>query len=306
MPASRSRTQNWKRSLQQIHERGGALEITLPRYIADNGDLLPDNNRKTPADIIWRVRILGLRDDAIIVEQPSVLGQTIKLDDGIEIAGIITVGQNRWMFVSQVEAREPVTLAGKREVTALRVTMPDEVERCQRRQFYRVSTVGVQLAGVTCYPLLDPITAPPAEALSRQEIIRRLDTPVAGRIDASLDEAMLPVVGPEFPASLMNVGGGGVGLLVEPEHRSALEAARMLWLRIDLTPEVPAPLGVSARLRHTHIDSAQRVYAGVSFEFGLHPEHQQFVVDQICRYVALVQREQLARARKQGQPSTGT
>jgi hypothetical protein len=93
----------------------------------------------------------------------------------------------------------------------------------------------------------------------------------------------------------MNVGGGGVGLIVTPPDRAAFESYRSFWLRIPLEPYVPAPISVSARLRHTHIDSSQRLYAGLQFDFSFNPPHQKFVVDQVCRYVAQVQREQLAR-----------
>ncbi|MEM1422863.1 MAG: hypothetical protein AAGH64_02560 [Planctomycetota bacterium] len=301
MPASRSRTSNWRRSLDQIHERGGCLEITLSRYLGGddaNMGALAEGEGGT-RDIVWRVRILSLSDDEIVLEEPMVLGRKIDIEAGAELACIICVGQNRWMFRSEMTGAIPVKLGGARPVTGLRVPMPQTVERCQRREFYRVKTVGVNLPDVACYPMQDPGTAVAAEAANRQEFVRRIDTPIAGRIASEdLDDASLPEVGPPFVAKMMNVGGGGVGLIVRPEDHAILESARFLWLRIDLQPDLPAPLCVCARSRHTHIDSTQSVYAGLSFEFGSRMDHKEFVIDQICKYVAQVQRDQLSRQRQ--------
>ena len=87
----------------------------------------------------------------------------------------------------------------------------------------------------------------------------------------------------------MNVGGGGVGLIIEKSDASALEQARVFWLRLDLQPHIPALVGLTARLAHTHIDSEQNTYAGLAFEFAHHPQHREFVVHQFTSYVDAVQ-----------------
>lgn len=291
MPASRSRTENWRRSLQNLRDRNGALEITLPR----NFDRARNHNNEDPCDLIWRVRILDLSANEIVVEEPMVLGQLIPIQDGREIVAIIAVGQNRWMFRTRILGHVPFRLNTANEITALRLVLPEHVERCQRRNFYRVSTVGLTLPRVESYPLLDPASAVDAEIANRLEIEHLIDTPVAGRIGPAPENPISPNVGPLIPTTLMNIGGGGVGLIVTPADRAAFESHRTFWLRIPLEPYIPAPISVTSRLRHTHIDSSQRLYAGLQFDFSFNPPHQKFVVDQVCRYVAQLQREQLAR-----------
>ena len=295
MPATRSRTENWRRSLETLHERAGAIEITLPRAFGD-GKALSEPGPDAPKDLIWRVRVLSLSESEIVVEEPVVLGRAVELVDGLDLVGIISIGQNRWMFRTRLIGRSTSALNRGGTVSALRIEMPTDVERCQRRNFYRVSTIGLNLPHVDVYPMTDPTSAIAAEAANRAEILRMIDSDVAARIEP-IDEAkaLLPSVGPSFQATLMNIGGGGAGLLVTPDERGAFEASRVLWLRIGLRPHVPAPLGVTARVRHTHIDSSQRLYAGMSFDFGHNPAHRGFVVEQICRYVAAVQRESVAR-----------
>jgi hypothetical protein len=77
-----------------------------------------------------------------------------------------------------------------------------------------------------------------------------------------------------------------LGLIVPPGEASGLDRARFLWMRVDLRPDAPAPIAMTGRLVHTHIDSAQNVHAGLAFEFGFHAAHREFVVEQISAVVA--------------------
>ncbi len=297
MPAIRSRTDHWRDSIRQIYERNGAIEITLPRLFA-NGDPSGAENQRGQ-NLIWRVRIVGLSDNEILVEQPSALGHTIKLEDEIALVAIMAIGQNRWMFHTKNIGRTPVRLNDKREVLALRLSMPDKVERCQRRSFYRISTAGLILPKVQCWPVLDPQTIVVAETASQTRIQMFEESAIVASLVNSDEQLVTPEVGPCREARLVNVGGGGAGLIFTPEESVGLDDHRLWWLAINLEPFVPAPLGVTTRLAHTHIDSEQRTYAGMSFEFSHNPLHRKFVADRICRYVNLVQREQLKRRAEQ-------
>jgi hypothetical protein len=288
MPAVRSRTDNWRRSLEQIHERNGALEITLPREV--NGD----DEDGAWQNLVWRVRILGLTADEIIVERPSALGVPMTLNEGVRLVAVMPIGQNRWMFQTQMLGAVSTTINRKQSVEGIRLRMPRTVERCQRRNFYRISTTGLSVPNVTCRAMLDLASAPAAEYANRTRIQMMLDGELAGVIEDG-EQLMLPEVGPPFPAKLINVGGGGAGLLVEAEDAPGLRSHAHFWVQIDLTPMVAAPIGLVGRLAHTHIDSQQRVYAGFAFEFNHEQTHRKFVTDLLCKYVNDLQRRQLRR-----------
>ena len=288
---SRSRTENWRQSLHQLHERNGALEITLPRYY-DGG--APETGADS-SDLIWRVRIFGVSDTELLIEEPSVLGRTIELETGASLVAIICIGQNRWMFRTTVLGKQATAISDRVQATCVRISMPETVERCQRRNFYRVSTVGLTLPQAQAYPLLNIASAAAAEDASRAEVISAQNPAIAGRIGPQPEPATPVDVGPPVSTLLVNLGGGGTGLMVSPEDRGTFEAHSLFWLRVRLCAQPPVHLGVVARVRHRHIDSSQRLYAGMQFEFAHKAEHEAFVVDQICRYVAAIQREQLAR-----------
>ncbi len=271
MPANRSRTERWRDCLQQICERGGGLEFAI-----DQGDS-PDRK-----DLVWRVHVYRLDADTILVEHPGSMGCAFPVPQGTPLIGIMAVGQNRWMFRSKVIAVETVpTRTGPRR--ALRIKSPDTVERCIRRHSERTSTLGLSLPLVDCWPLLDPRSATAFEIANRVQISDLLAG--GGQAKPVDDPAAMPEVGPKFQARLANIGGGGVGLVVPRQDHATLDSVHPYFLRVDLRPAVPAPLLLTARVAHTHIDSQQNTYAGLAFDFSLNAEHRDFVVGQIARYV---------------------
>jgi len=316
MPATRQRTENWRKCLWQVYERGGALEISLsdqphetasPRERADNESSHPSSGDGV-ANLIWRVKILGLNDREILVESPTALGTAMDLDDGIELIGAIVIGQNRWMFGTKILGHVQHKAGPHKMITALRLQMPLRVERCGRRNFYRVSMAELTLPRVRCWSLIDPASAAVAERANEEQVLAMLERargPIESNdpngpssdAEAMFNEHMaLPEVGPPFDATLANIGGGGIGLIVEPDAASSLTSSRLFWLQFALPPEIPAPLAATAKLVHTHIDSAQRTYAGLAFDFSRNRTHESFIVNQLTRYVELRQRAQTRRA----------
>jgi len=277
MPASRSRTDRWKDSLWRIYERGGGLEFTIER---------PENSPQESKDLIWRVHVLNLTEQEITIEQPGAMGMPFQIQDGTPLIGILAVGQNKWMFHTTVLGHTRVKTRNG-EVPALRVKMPEKVERCLRRNFDRISTAQVNMPSVECWRLLHPQSAVPFEVANQVQVHDLLESKeTAGATD---EPAALPEVGPKFNAVLSNVGGGGVGLIVDKEFRSSIDSGKVFWMRLDLRPVVPAPLVLTARLAHTHIDSQQNTYAGFAFDFTINSRHKSFVVGQIARYIQAMQ-----------------
>jgi hypothetical protein len=291
VPANRSRTERWRECLRQIHERDGGLEISIPSLpSALDPATTPKIVAQRAGDLIWRVRVVALSETEILVESPAAAGTTIELDSGLGVVAVMSIGQNRWMFITQTLGYT-TTNVGSRTVRVLRLAMPEHVERCQRRNFYRVSTTELTLPSVEVWPILDPTTVGPAEVANRSEIAALLDQPAAAT-GSTAEPVVLPEVGPKFSGHLMNIGGGGAGLLIAPSDAPGIDCARYFWLRVDLRPEIPAPLAITARLAHTHIDSAQNLYAGMAFEWSFNASHREFVVEQIRRYVTAAQKSQ--------------
>lgn len=275
MPANRSRTERWKECLADIAQRGGGIELSI-----DRGQSITDQPRP---DLVWRVRLTSVNDVELVAEHPTSLHKAVDLPAGTMLIGAMTIGQNRWMFRTRVLGP---TLGQSRGPAMLRLSAPDHVERCSRRSFYRVPLGSVELPQVEIWPLLDPLSAVAAEVADRaavHDIENATQAPAAG-----LGGPVLPDVGPRFLGHLANLGGGGAGLLIDRHDCGPLDCSKHLWLRIDLRPELAAPVGLVAKVAHTHADSSGRIYAGVAFEFGFSQGHKEFVAEQIHRYVSAV------------------
>lgn len=289
MPANRSRTLHWRRCLDQIHERNGAIEIAIDRDF---------DERNPSSHLLWRVRVLALKDNEIVLEQPCALGELIALRAGISLVAVMSIGQNRWIFRTNHLGLTQFQLNATRAVPAVRLAMPETVERCQRRNYYRVGTAALNLPKVEIWPLLDPKSVVLAERANELQVERDQnsaanhsadDQPLLTRTD------FLPEVGPKFEARLVNLGGGGMGLSVDPGHGQALMRHKLFWMRFALPPELPSWFCASAKLVHVHAQSDQSLYAGLSFDFSFNAGHQRFLIDQICRYIAIQQRAMLQR-----------
>jgi hypothetical protein len=278
MPAYRSRSERWREMLSQIAHRGGSLELSIAQ---------PQGAAAAP-DLVWRVRLMSLAPGAMLVEQPCAAGRVLGVAPGTPVTGMIVVGQNRWAFSSRVLAEGPGAFAGR---CGLRIEMPERVERCTRRNFERADIAGLRTPMVECWPLLDPASVIPAEVANRALVVdaERTGEVAAGDAPAAEAALVLPEVGPRFHARLANIGGGGMGLIVPREGAAAMDRSRLVWLRVDLRPIVRAPLGITAKIAHTHLDSAQNLYVGLAFEFSFHPAHRDFVVAQMERFVKTLQ-----------------
>jgi hypothetical protein len=272
MPANRSRTDRWRQSLEKIRSRGGGLEFTVNN----------ENNTPDKKNLVWRVRLLDYDDNTLTLEHPGAMGLSFHIQDDTPLIGILSVGQNRWMF--HTKSIKCITEKTSRGVfKKLQVRMPEKVERCMRRNFDRTSTARVDLPTVNAWPLLNHASAAPIEIANRLMIQQLRQEEKTTSED--FDPLMLPEVGPRFEAKLANIGGGGVGLIVDKENRAALDTIHLYWLSINLIPAVPAPLVMVARMAHTHIDSQQNTYAGLAFDFSQSTDHKNFVIAQIDRFI---------------------
>ncbi len=286
MPAFRSRTLHWRRSLDQLAGRGGTLEIALaPAGAADS-----DAEGAVPADLVWKLRIHRLTDSWVDLEAPELLHRVVPMPAGVTVFGAIVVGPNRWLFRTEcLGPGGPAAIAG-RPIRTIRIAMPQDVSRT-RRTHLRVEAASLALPQVRIWPLLDKDSVRP---------MQRLLAIAAEQIDAGEriesrewdSESVRPTLGPEFSATLMNLGGGGAGLRVAPEFAGLLARHQRFWIELDLRPESILPLCATARIAHTHLEAGGATYAGIAFDFTADAEHSGLVARQVLGAIATRQSRQ--------------
>jgi hypothetical protein len=285
LPANRSRTENWKSSLEQIAMRAGCLELAIRRSGEPGGTAGGPASEDQPPDLLWRVRLLKVGDE-LVVERPAAAGKAVSFGVGTLLTVSMNIGQNRWLFATAV---------ARADERNLWLSAPTAVERCSRREFTRASTTSVRLPAVQCWPLKDPMTTAGFEAAFRT--VQSVDAGLwPAAVPTNPPIFAMPELGPGFAARLLNISGGGVGLLVPGASSALLDSAPFLWLQVDLRPELHAPLAVTARRAHQHMDASGNISVGLAFEFACHPEHQTFVNHTLANYVAKLMETGAARA----------
>ncbi len=266
--------------MQQVFERGGTLEIAVARADAIDSPTVDPMETAGSADLVWRLKIVSMGEDSLLVEAPVALGATMPVHDGVGLVGAITIGQNRWKFRSRKISNE---LPDGARGLCMRIELPERVERCLRR-FVRMQTQHAASGSVRVWPLLDPKTVVGAEQANEAAFkasVEGVAIPVAS--------PPMPRVGPGFTATLMNIGGGGVGLRVEPSDAAAFGHHRIFWLEVPLGPGQGVPIAATGKVVHTHLDSSQRTYVGISFDFTFNLPHQAIVIEQIHRAMQAAQ-----------------
>jgi len=280
--------------------RGGSIELAVARPLsvsANGSENSDDSVDAVSGDLLVRCRVLEVGESNIRVEAPMTLGCTIEVPAGVDLVAMMAIGQNRWLFRTSCLKWMPVGLGGHPE---MRLAIPDRVERCQRRRDYRVETASLDLPEVQLWPLLDPASVILAERLIAADFMRELDSngmdysPTAA-LRGPCEEEVMPEVGPGFPAQLVNLGGGGVGLTVDESSVGSLGRQSLYWMQFGLPPMVMTPVCATARLVHSHMQSDRRTYAGMTFDFSSNPAHKRIVVNQIVRAIACQQKMQMAR-----------
>lgn len=283
MSAHRSKAIEWRRSLEQIRHRDGIVEIAIAHGAAGQGLAFDSDVNPSVANLVWRLRIREVGPDEFAVERPSSNGRPIDIPRGTALIGAVTFEKDRWMFRSRVLGIWTPLTGFSASNRGIRIAMPHQVERCLRRAT-RITVAGMRLPKIEMWPLLDPSTALSCERAYETALQRVKE----GSAPIAPSDEVLPKVGAGFQATLVNIGSGGLGVLVEPEDAVALSYHRLFWVRFGLGAVMPIPIAVSARIVHTHIDAAHRVFAGVSFNFDLNPAYQSVVGDQIIQVIGKI------------------
>ena len=278
MPANRLRTTSWRKYLQQLCDRNGSLQIT----IAPSG--------RVPKAFLWNVVLVDLTSSEIIVEAPTTVGEPILFDLGLRLLGIMSIGQNRWMFRTRSLGITAKKNRGKTSYL-LKLSMPLKVERCQRRRDYRISTDTLELPEATLWPLLDPRSALLPEQVCKANFNAYLKTNKVIKFKESL-----PIVGPPSVGIISNIGGGGIGLQINGSGGFGIGKYKFYWLQFQLGISNSPPLGVNAKLMHHHLEAGDTIYAGMMFDFSFNPSHRKFIGQQISNAIAMQQRVQLKMA----------
>lgn len=267
---------DWPQRLRDLVDRNATLELT-------------PSDTDGPA-VTWKLRLLGLDEQALVVEKPATAGDAVKLSPRMLLSGAVVDGTQRWTFDTQLIEQTLFDLNATNRIPALRLARPARAKGGQRRQSFRVGLHPDDAPDVKLWRLLDLASCLPAERHNDAQLRRR-----GGKITA-LTTADRPQLGPAFDATVVDLSAGGVALLLPRDIESILGDAAFFWLQLAL-PDGDVPLlGVIRPAQWRKEPAAPgRVRVGFCFTFDHNPEHAAVFGDQMSRLAAHYQRLMLQR-----------
>jgi hypothetical protein len=281
---------HWPHLLRSACQRNAAVDLVPLESLADEPMLIErsDNHFEATERPTWRVRMLSLERDALIVERPRIAGAPVSIAPGTMVEGVITDGSRRWSFISRVIDQVRQSLNGEQVVAGVRLSIPTRVQESQRRDYYRVSVAGIDLPPVKMSVLHD------SDAVLAYQKYNRLIHRLAGRTSGmKVVVPALPATGEAMTATAIDVSGGGLCLAAESSAEAMLVALPQLWVEFNV-PGAFGPIFSSARPAHWHHDG-RRLVVGLCFNFDRDRDHADFIGDIVCRFAAEQQRKLLRK-----------
>ncbi|MEX0886193.1 MAG: PilZ domain-containing protein [Phycisphaeraceae bacterium] len=205
------------------------------------------------------VRLLRIEDSGrLILERPSGSAAAAWVHPRALVELRVYNGDTRWSAVARVREAFAFPIREHITVRAIRLDPPDQITSEQRRSHYRVDTSKLDLPSVII-TLLSETKQPPAAK-----------------------------------AQLMNLSGGGFGLLLDPRHQAARQVLRgrdyQCSIRVPVRDE---PLSVHARLIHVYPQPGSKIYLGFACRHATTT-----AAEELTRVATELQREILRRRRK--------
>jgi len=288
---------NWYEALLALVERDGVIDLTrmapspaddtsvdVPLRLVEGDDEVDDETAR------WRVRVLGIEGDHLVVERPMIGGRLVTLDPGERVEALLIDGNRRWAFTSTVVQQMPHPLNDRQTVQALRLAWPQEVRDAQRREHFRV-----HVAGAVGEPVRLSVLNDLCSSVAYQRYNRAIHRPTPGASEP-IAPPPPPMLGPTFEATLINVSGGGICCRLGAGARPYVNAGTRWWVRLHVPPHEP-PIYAVAQAAHLHRADRDHIEVGFAFTFAHDPAHERFVNDALCRAAAHLQRLTLKRQR---------
>ena len=256
--------QAWRDTLHNLQQRNAAVEVSCVTAQENDDQLTP----------IYRLRLLAFNNEAGVM--------TLQMPSGTEafrnlvkeqIVKVLAIDSaQRWELTSVIAETVNFNLNEQQSVPAIILSPPMEVNSAQRRDCFRVS--------------LNTTETHPDRAVGPVMFSRYSPDALEQPKDAS----------ELFEGRIRNLGGGGMGVVVEASRSRKINVQDLYLSQIKL-PTHDVSLRIPVRVVHVEpLDDSRHVYLGLRFEY----ENQtscgrcEAVIGRFC---AEIQRYQIQRGR---------
>ena len=292
--------QDWRQLLVTLERRGGAVRIS--------GTSEENPGAFGPG---YQTRLLGVDSLGLVFQLPGRPGAVKYFRPGSVTEVLVADENQHWQFVSVVQGLVSYRLNARTEVQAVRIDDPYEVHRVQRREYYRVACAGSNVAPVLVEPLVvdvpgAPGTGPrverskapggPAHAAIATVPGRQIAAWRPGHHTVTLRAGERVDRRQGFQAKLINIGGGGMGLLAPPESIEVINSTDRFQCTLAL-PMLDDPLVLVVHCVHRKPIPNGTHVLGMRLQIDDRWE-ERWCADQLMKCSAWLQRQHLRRRRR--------
>lgn len=247
--------------LDSLVKRDGSVEITP---ILGKDDQIPPTAR---------VRLLARTGKGMVIDRPLGQAFTRHMVEGTRLHVLVADGPDRWEFHTTVLGTIQYRLNDATEVPAIAIGSVGSVRSAQRREYFRVTIGSVLVKSVRLTPVLSD-----------------------AQTQTGTDEAAGMQDVKPFDAKLINIGGGGIGVITPQRVAWQLPLVRRYQCSLPL-PTRNTPVVIPADVVRLEEQEDGTTYMGLQFDFENLPDRHA-CADAICHFTAWHQRQILQRRKE--------
>lgn len=208
-------------------------------------------------------RLLDMNDTHLVVEVPNAAIAKQQFQIGAKMYVVMVQRTVRVELCCEILDRIKVSVNANVETIGYQLSYPTHVGSAQRRAYYRAHVSAMPIKPVKFIPL-DPVLKHPMYEIA-------------------------------FTGNMVNISGGGMGVIVQKEHVPILRDSKFFTCDVEL-PMDKERIKFSIECQSMHKTAGRKgdVYVGLEFKIT-DPAHKREIVDKLVKYTTWVQREQLRK-----------
>ena len=206
-------------------------------------------------------RFLDMTGKHLIVEVPNSVQGRQHFENDARVYVTMVYHAMRVELACKVKGRIKHNINENVQVIAYELTYPTQIRSAQRRAFFRATVSAMPIAPIIFTPM----------------------DPTLGH----------PMYDKSIKANLVNISGGGMGLIIPKEDVNKLSGIKNFECELELPQDKgKLKLILLCQIMHTTTGRRGDVYAGVQFHID-DPTEKRETVDMLVKYTTWIQREHL-------------
>ncbi len=243
-----------------------------------------------------KVRFLSLIEQRVVIDMPTVAARPVLIRPGEVVELFFLWKGQRFGLRSRVVGRTRWQVGKLQVLDALTLNYPEEIEKAQRRECYRLSLMHLPSAAITLREVAEDQAADPSAPINSEA--EEADGE-AENADGEVSDAgtEVPTTPPGIKGRMMNLSETGCGMVFEKTEARRFPI-NALYRACFVLPGDPEPFDFVGQIRWSRDHPAgDRIMVGIAWQLDPTEREHASIQTRLAKFIATEQREALRRAR---------